>query len=665
LAYAESALNMAASMSPSDPTVLSAMGRLARAQGKNRLAVQLLQQAQQVTVAQGQVDRAGPLGVNLVDYALPTPAALPSRATGSPVPLIPNPLGGRPVAPQSQTRPLMQSLPGYQQPVRAPSLQQTPAFAPQSAAEAQMRPVQYQLPRRESSVFDAPPAQPVTSAGPMLSPVAAQPAATYPSYPTYTTQPTTPAASNASAYYPTYPTAYPAARANTAAPLTYQTATPPAYAATPVASSNDLPSDPLVPSGWAAPSRMSPAVRSSASGSLQREIDDLRADRAGQVSGGMSWRGRSGDAGTSSLSDISTVIEGRFPMGDSGHLVLRMEPVFLSAGSVSSTDFNASQQFGTNALANVGGGQGTTREQQDSGMAISVGFETPRLKLDIGTTPLGFQVQNLVGGVAYNDTLGALKVKLDVSRRPVTDSLLSYAGTVDERTGTTWGGVTATGGRLEVGVEDGPFGMYGYSGMHFLNGKNVVSNSRFEAGAGAYYKFIKDTDMELTAGLNLTALGYKQNLRYFTLGHGGYFSPQRYFSLSLPVDLAGRAGKLAYRLEGSIGIQSFRENSVAYFPGDSALQAQWETVATANAVAAPTGVTWKAFYPGQSKTGLGFRLGAEAEYRLAPQWTLGGKVSMDNASNYTQTSGMVYVRYHFDPIYTSVQFPPHTLKVGQ
>ena len=103
----------------------------------------------------------------------------------------------------------------------------------------------------------------------------------------------------------------------------------------------------------------------------------------------------------------------------------------------------------------------------------------------------------------------------------------------------------------------------------------------------------------------------------------------------------------------------------AYFPGDNTRQANWETVATANAVAAPTGVTWRSFYPGQSKTGLGFRLGGEAEYRFAPQWAVGGKLSVDNASDYTQTSGLVFVRYHFDPVYTPVRFPPSVLRVGQ
>ncbi len=680
LAYAQSAIDTASRMAPSDPSVLSAMGRLARAQGKNKLAVELLQQAQQVSLARAQTAQAGPLGVQLVDYTLPPPAGTPNRQVGSAVPLIPNPLGARPVAPSPQPRPLMQQVPSYpyspatlapQPAPRGVPLSQAPAGADTWTNDSPLRPVQYQLPRRTPSVFDAPvAASPVPTAypGPVLNTVSTQPSpATYgpaypPAYPAYAETP--PATT-----YPAYPVAstypgYPAATVRTelgaaSTPTFTNVAQAPAVAPSP------LPAEPLVPSGWSTPTRITPGGRgASAPGSLQREIDELRAGRAGQVSGGGLWRGRSGDAGTSELTDFTVTAQGRFPVGESGHLVLRLEPVFLSAGRVSSTDFNASQQFGTNAFANVGGAAGTIREQQDSGMALSVGYETAKLKLDVGVTPLGFAVQNLVGGVAYNDDIGGLKVKADFSRRAVTDSLLSYAGTRDDRTGTTWGGVTATGGRIEVGTEEGPFGLYGYGGLHVLTGKNVVSNNRFEIGGGAYYKFIQGSDLELTAGVNVTTLGYKRNLRYFTLGHGGYFSPQRYFSLSFPVEVAGRTGKMSYRLDASVGLQSFKENSVAYFPGNSTLQGDWESVAVANAIAAPVGVTWRTFYPGQSKTGLGFRIGGEAEYRFAPQWTVGGKVSVDNASNYTQTSGLLYVRYHFDPIHTPVQFPPQPLKVG-
>lgn len=718
LAYAQAALAAAESMSPSNPDVLSTQGRLARAQGKNKLAVELLQQAQQVSLAQSQMATTGPLGVNLVDYAMPAAASSGrSGLSAGGVPPIPNPLGGRALSPSGapNVRPLMQPVgqpatPSYpsrptssvspqmpeRMPVRPVAQSDDRVGTPQPTVTAStsdysdlpparegMKPVQYvpsQLPRfpsdsnaapayqqaseqmvpwqRPASVQPSVFAPPVAVQGaPVLMPVSTFPAAAYPA-------PSYPAAGNFGGVVNQGYGAQPEVLRQAPAPYMSPLQMAPVQTVQ-VNTTNLNDGNTSGRSSWDAPPAPQPQRRASGPGGLQREIDELRADRAGSFGAGAMWRGRNGDAGTSELTDFSTAVEGRFALGQGGHLVLRLEPVFLSAGRVSSTDFNSTQQFGSNALAIVSGGVGTTREQQDSGVAISVGYENARLKLDLGSTPLGFQVANFVGGVAYNDSFGDLKLKLDLSRRPITDSLLSYAGTVDDVTGRTWGGVTATGGRVEVGVEQGRFGMFGYGGLHVLTGKNVVSNNRFEVGGGAYYKVVQDTDMEFTAGVSVTALGYKRNLRYFTLGHGGYFSPQRYFSLALPLELTGRYGKMAYKLDGSIGIQNFRENSAAYFPGDATQQANWESVATANSVAAPTGVTYRSFYPSQSKSGLGFRLGAEAEYQFAPQWMVGGKVAIDNASSYTQTSGLVYVKYSFDPIYTVTKFPVKGLKVGQ
>lgn len=772
LKYAESALSAAAQLSPADPSVLTSLGRLARAQGKNKQAIELLQHAQQITTEQARLAQTAPLAVNFVDYALATPKTTPHPAgVTSAIPPIPNPIGLRPVGPaiNPPVRPLMQPItrPNVGEnrllsPVSelAPQVLDAVPFAQRSEqsehihvsssrpmayddmpsnaiplarasndmGEARQQAVQYQvspaspwpyagLPNAEQryetqalptySVQGALPPypaayggsptqqpQPATAntwgqsqEGPYLMPIERQPLAA-----------TTNQIQNSSVWLqqptqtPQLSKDNPFGMGAVGSPAVYSRGNTNSGGIAPFSVPPDMtppggtamrewgaPSSPLSLSNNTAPTSV-PSVgvvgstpssagvplsrRYTAQNALQREIDEMRSDRSASVSVGGLWRGRSGDAGTSALSDFSTAVEGRFPVAEGGHLVLRVEPVFLSAGAVNATDLNASQQFGSNALANVGGRLGTTREQQDSGVALSIGYESAKLKLDLGLSPLGFRVQNLVGGLSYTDMLGDVKFKLDLSRRVMNDSLLSYAGTVDEVTGKTWGGVTATGGRLELSVEEGPLGFYGYGGFHFLNGKNVVSNNRFEIGGGAYYKLIQDNDMELTAGLSVTTLGYRRNLRYFTLGHGGYFSPQRYFSIDLPIEFSGRSGRLAYRLDGSIGIQSFKENNAAYFPGDATQQSNWETVAVANTTTTPKGVSWRSYYPGQSKTGLGFRLGGAAEYRFTPQWAVGGRIAIDNASDYTQASGLLYVKYFFEPSYTPVKFPPKTMKVG-
>ena len=47
-----------------------------------------------------------------------------------------------------------------------------------------------------------------------------------------------------------------------------------------------------------------------------------------------------------------------------------------------------------------------------------------------------------------------------------------------------------------------------------------------------YWRVMDLRDSTLTVGFNLSALHYEYNLSGFTLGQGGYFSPQQYFLTS-------------------------------------------------------------------------------------------------------------------------------------
>ncbi|RWA51782.1 hypothetical protein AU476_20865 [Cupriavidus sp. UYMSc13B] len=165
----------------------------------------------------------------------------------------------------------------------------------------------------------------------------------------------------------------------------------------------------------------------------------------------------------------------------------------------------------------------------------------------------------------------------------MTDSLLSYAGVRDERTGQQWGGVMNSSARADVGWDDGLFGIYGYGGYGLLTGHDVKRNTRWEGGGGFYLRVIDTPDQRLLSGVNFTSMGYAENLRYFTFGQGGYFSPQTYFAVTVPLSLSGRSGRLAYNVRGALGVQAFSEDDSNYFPTDAAAQsAANAAVATAN-----------------------------------------------------------------------------------
>jgi cellulose synthase operon protein C len=193
--------------------------------------------------------------------------------------------------------------------------------------------------------------------------------------------------------------------------------------------------------------------------------------------------------------------------------------------------------------------------------------------------------------------------------------------------------------------------------FQYYDGHHVESNYEGKAGGGAYTRLYQDADQSLMVGFNTTWMTFDKNQSYVTYGQGGYFSPQQYVILNLPLEYAGRTGAFTYDLKGSIGVQHYRENAVAYFPLDPNLQNQ----ASLN-MDAQTSVSLdpNAIYPGQSKTGFAYSLFAHGEYQLAPQLAVGAMASLGNAYQYREWIAAVYLRYSFTPQSGLQPFPPKT-----
>jgi Tfp pilus assembly protein PilF len=301
-------------------------------------------------------------------------------------------------------------------------------------------------------------------------------------------------------------------------------------------------------------------------------------------------------------------------------------------------------------LAPVNQSLKSSGSQSASGVGVSVGYENDGLRADVGTTPLGFRHTDVVGGVRYAGQLSSdFSYVANVSRRPVDDSLLSFAGARDERTGEDWGAITANGGRLDLTHDDGSVGLYGYGSFHTMDGRNVASNQRAEAGGGMYLHLVDRSTESLTAGLNLSLLHYQKNLSFFTFGQGGYFSPQRYVNLSFPLNWYGRNGRLNWQVQASAGVQSFKEDPSDYFPSDPERQADADrAVALAELLGIANTQGARAIYPGQTKTGISYNVAGSVEYQMAPQLFVGGQLELNNAQDYRQFTGGIYVRYLFD-----------------
>jgi hypothetical protein len=219
-----------------------------------------------------------------------------------------------------------------------------------------------------------------------------------------------------------------------------------------------------------------------------------------------------------------------------------------------------------------------------------------------------------------------------------------------------WGGVTKTGGRLDVAYDLGRYGVYANGSYHVLEGEYMPQNNVVEIGGGLYARAIETRNTRVTYGLNVTTFGYDKNLRRFSFGHGGYFSPQSYFSVSIPVEWEGHRNRFSYKVGGAIGLQTFKEDGSSYYPSDLGLSAAY---ADALELADPE-LALAGGYPSKSSSGVGFSFAGQFEYMLDPNLVAGARLSLDNARDYQEGSALGYLRYNFYP-QNRVNNPPALL----
>lgn len=377
---------------------------------------------------------------------------------------------------------------------------------------------------------------------------------------------------------------------------------------------------------------------------LDDELRRLESSLSAWVASSFATRSRQGEAGLSRLLAIEVPLDVATREWSTGRLGLRVRPVILDAGTPGGRNI---LRYGTGALVN---GEIEYDEQSTDGVGLSLAYQIGELTLDVGTTPLGFEVESVVGGLRWlTRPTERVQLTTELSRRPVTDSLLSYAGAYDPLTGRNWGAVLRTGGRVDVAYDMSNYGLYASGAYYGFGGRNVEENSSLELGGGVFFRVLQSRRFgTVTAGLNVTTFGYDQNLRHFTFGHGGYFSPQFFTAVTVPVSWVGRSGRLDYRVEGAIGLQTFREDGAPLYPGRPALQQELEDIAEFEPTSdIPLG------YESQKVSGLGYKLGGIVEYRLSDRLSAGGLVSIDNARDYEESQLQFYLRYHFDDRGTS------------
>ncbi|MDR5875986.1 cellulose biosynthesis protein BcsC [Vreelandella gomseomensis] len=280
--------------------------------------------------------------------------------------------------------------------------------------------------------------------------------------------------------------------------------------------------------------------------------------------------------------------------------------------------------------------------QRESGAALAMGYEYGDVDVDIGSTPLGFDETNIVGGINWTPNITEnTSLSFTAERRAVKDSLLSYAGAHDAQTGDSWGGVVRTGGRLGINYDTPSGGVYANAGAYEYTGNNVADNTAYDVSLGGYARPINSEKRELQTGINVSAMAYDQDLSHFTYGHGGYFSPQDYVSVSFPIRYQENVSDdLSWAAQVSPGYQSYSTDDIDYFPTDPSSQALLDVFSTLIAGS-------ESRYSGESVSGAGVSASGEVEYNMTPELSMGGRVGFNSFGDYEDVSAGMFINYTF------------------
>lgn len=358
--------------------------------------------------------------------------------------------------------------------------------------------------------------------------------------------------------------------------------------------------------------------------------------------------GSSGTGGYSDLKAHTTMLQVDAPYSD-GRMFFRSDFVNMNVGSFSTNaDGKWDDNWGTCTLQDCSG----NRSQSDSGASVAVGWRNDVWSWDIGTTPMGFNVVDVVGGFSYSDDIGPLGYTVNAHRRPISSSLLAFGGQKDSpsNTGKKWGGVRADGVGLSLSYDKGEAnGVWASLSGDQLTGKNVEDNWRVRWMTGYYYKVINQNNRRVTIGLNNMIWHYDKDLSGYSLGQGGYYSPQEYLSFAIPVMWRERTENWSWELGASGSWSHSRTKTMPRYPLMNLIPTDWQEEAARQS------------NDGGSSQGFGYTARALLERRVTSNWFVGTAIDIQQAKDYAPSHFLLYVRYSAAGWQGDMDLPPQPL----
>jgi tetratricopeptide (TPR) repeat protein len=286
---------------------------------------------------------------------------------------------------------------------------------------------------------------------------------------------------------------------------------------------------------------------------------------------------------------------------------------------------------------------GLSDSQSDKGIGALLQW-APRsgVVIEFGMTPTSFEVNNLIGALRFQADSEGGPWSFGYDRSMVRDSFLSLAGTVDPLSGQSWGGVIRDRAYFGGRVGDEVMNLYGVLSGAAFDGHRVDGNTQWRADAGFLRRAASGEGWTAHLGGTVEVEGFSANRSHFTLGHGGYFSPEKFISVGPVIEILGRRDTRSFRFEGGITWQEVREDDSEFFPEDAALQA----------------ASGNPRYPSDSRGGLAARVAASVEWRVSDRAVAGVRLEGIHGEVADEVRLQVYTRQWNGAISEPLREPP-------
>ncbi|GEM_PF-814321 len=275
------------------------------------------------------------------------------------------------------------------------------------------------------------------------------------------------------------------------------------------------------------------------------------------------------------------------------------------------------------------------------------GWFAPYVRL--GTTPIGGVVSprpTLQAG--FLSEFGQGRWGAEVYSLPVRESILSYSGMRDPYSDRKWGRVLRSGAKGSLLFDlDNRWTLTGQLDVAALYGESVKTNWTGVASIGVGYDFKLSGFDYFSVGPEVSFQHFDQNQNHFTLGHGGYFSPDHFLTAGVGLHFLTREGR-SFVLQGRIalGYQNFHDAAAPWFPLDSSVQNVAGVQVSLDGRPVFSGAP---FYSGNSQDGIAHDFEFKGVWLAHPHLQIGGGIAARKTSGYDDYSSGLFVRFLFEP----------------